>query len=202
MNPALVTFGSLAAVAAVVGMIWMGTYNGLQKKDEAVTGAERSIASCYQKRADVLPNLESVVAKYATHEKDTLTDITNARASVGKLQIGGVGGATVEQVKEMGAAIASQSSALSKLLAVSEAYPNLKADQNFLQLQKDLKGIEQQCALLRERYIKAVQTFNVSVRTFPSNLIAGNHGIVVKEQIKFDDEKNNKVSPRMFAPKK
>lgn len=190
---------AIGAPLAIVAMVWGGTYNGLQRKDEGVKGAERTVASCYQKRADLLTNLESTVKEAAGNERGILKEVTEARASAGKLAL--PAGATAEQIREMGAAIAAQSTGLSRLLAVAEAYPDIKSNKNFLQLQKDLKDTEQQCAIVRNRYIDSIKVYNTSVRTFPANIIAGYHGITVKEQIKFEDEASNAKSPRMFQKK-
>lgn len=184
----------------VVGMVYWGTYNGFQKKDEGVTAAEREIASCYQKRADAITNMAATVERFATQERTVFSEVTAARASVGRIQL--PDGATAAQVQELSAAIQQQGSALTRLLAVSEAYPALKSDQNFLKLQGDLKQVENQCNVLRNRYIRTVQAYNVSIRSFPSNIVANIHGYSAKEQIKFDNEEQNRQSPRVFQDKK
>lgn len=179
-----------------LGLMYVGTYNGFQRRDEGVSAAEREIASCYQKRADAITNLAATVERFASHERGVFNDVTQARASVGRIQL--PDGATAAQIQEMSAAIQQQGSALTRLLAVSEAYPQLKSDQNFLQMQKDLKQVENQCNVLRNRYIRTVQAYNTSIRSFPSNIVANFHGYSTKEQIKFDNEEQNRQSPRVF----
>lgn len=193
-------FGTIMAVllgiVAMFSVTWMSTYNGFQRKDQSVQAAERKIASCYQKRADLIGNLEATVSQYATHEKSTLTEITQSRAGAGQVKL--PENATPEQLKEFAEAQKANTSALSRLLAISENYPNLKANVNFLSLQKDLKQVENQCNILRNKYIEEIKLYNTSIHTFPSNIIAGVHGMSKKEQLKFDDEKENKKSPRVF----
>jgi len=199
MNTSSIIGIGLLATTALVGMVYMGTYNGFQKKDEGVKASERTIASCYQKRADLITNLASTVERYAGHENSTFTEVTKMRAGVGSVKL--PENATPEQMKEWSEAQKVNSGALSRLLAVSENYPNLKADKIFLDLTKNLRDVEQQCALLRQRYISSVAAYNSSVRTFPSNIVANIHDIKAKEQLQFDDEAQNKRSPRVFEKK-
>jgi LemA protein len=182
---------------AVVALTYKNTFNGLQRLDEAATGKEREIASCYQKRADMLPNLEAVVAKYASHEKDVFTQTAAARASAGKVVL--PENATEEQVKAFSETLKTSGSAFTRLLATAENYPNLKADTSFLLLQKNLKDVEQQCAFTRKNYIEAVRLYNTSVRSFPGNFISGLHSMKTRTQITFDDEKANTKTPKLFT---
>ncbi len=162
----LMLFASLALSLSGCG------YNTLQAQDEAVGAAWSEVLNQYQRRADLIPNLVNVVKGYAAHEKDVLTSVTNARASVGSIK------ADASLLNDPGAfqkfqqAQGEMSSALSRLLVVAENYPQLKADQNFRDLQAQLEGTENRITVARKRYIETVQTYNTTVRSFPSNLTA------------------------------
>jgi LemA protein len=172
-------------------------YNAIQINDEAVNGAWSEVLNQYKRRADLVPNLVSIVQGYAAHEKDVLTRVTEARASVGSIQ------ATPELVNDEVAfakyqqAQASLSSALARLLVVSENYPQLKADANFRDLQAQVEGTENRIAVARNRYIKAVQEYNVSVRTFPNNLTAMAMGYKTKANFTVEDEKAISSAPKI-----
>ena len=145
-------------------------YNSIQKNEEAVFAAWGDVEATYQRRADLIPNLVETVKAYAAHEKDTFTEVTNARAKVGQMNIsaGKLGdAATMQQFQQAQGAL---SGALSRLLVVAERYPDLKANQNFLDLQNQLEGSENRINVARQRYNDAVQIFNTSIRTFPGNL--------------------------------
>lgn len=145
-------------------------YNSMQKNEEAVFAAWADVEATYQRRADLIPNLVETVKGYASHEKETLTEITNARAKVGQVQLSAdqLGdAATMQQFQQ---AQGQLSGALSRLLVVAERYPDLKASQNFRDLQHQLEGTENRINVARQRYNKAVQTFNTSIRTFPNSL--------------------------------
>ncbi|MCK4691620.1 MAG: LemA family protein [Desulfuromonadales bacterium] len=145
-------------------------YNTIQKNEEAVFSAWADVEATYQRRADLIPNLVETVKAYAAHEKETLTEVTNARAKVGQMNISAdkLGDAAVLQ--QFQKAQGELSGALSRLLVVAERYPDLKASQNFRDLQHQLEGTENRINVARQRYNKAVQTFNSSIRTFPNNL--------------------------------
>lgn len=186
---------SALALTAVLGLTYMSTFNGFQKKDQSVVASERKIASCYQKRADLLTNLEATVSQYASHEKDTTIGYANAR-NQGQAKL--PDNATPEQIT---AFVNAQSGVMARINSVAEAVPNLKANVNFLSLQKQLKDTENQCNILRTRYIDEVKSYNASLKMFPSNIVANIHGLTAKDQIKFDDEKSNQHSPRLFQKK-
>lgn len=190
---------AIMGLMALVGFMYWGTFNSFQKKDEGVLGAERKIASCYQKRYDTFTNMEATVKQAAGNEKGILEEVTKARGSVGQIKI--PENATPEQIRAFAEQQSAVGGALTRLLAVAEAYPTIQSNQNFVQLQKDLKEIEQQCNVLRNKYIQTVQSYNASVRSFPSNIVAGIHGYTKKEQLKFDDEARNKASPQLFKAK-
>ncbi|MBL8441370.1 MAG: LemA family protein, partial [Betaproteobacteria bacterium] len=155
-------------------------YNAMQAQDEQIKAGWAEVLNQYQRRADLVPNLVNVVKGYAAHEKDVLTQVTEARAQVGALK------ASPELLSDPAAfakfqqAQAQMSSALSRLLVVSENYPNLKADGAFRDLQAQLEGTENRITVARNRYIKAVQEYNTTVRSFPSNLTAMAFGYQTK----------------------
>ncbi|MBZ0093340.1 MAG: LemA family protein [Sulfuricellaceae bacterium] len=172
-------------------------YNTLQSTDEQIKASWAEVLNQYQRRADLVPNLVNVVKGYAAHEKDVFTQVTEARARVGAIQ------ATPELINDeqafakFQAAQARMSSALSRLLAVSERYPQLKADGVFRDLQAQLEGTENRIAVARNRYIKAVQEYNVTVRSFPSNLTAMMFGFKVKPSFTVEDEKAIAAPPKV-----
>ncbi len=147
-------------------------YNTLQAQDEAIKAGWAEVLNQYQRRADLVPNLVNTVKGYAKHEREVLTQVTEARARVGRIQ------ATPELINDPAAfaqfqaAQSEMTSALSRLLLVVENYPNLKADATFRDLQAQLEGTENRITVARNRYIQAVQEYNTTVRSFPSNLTA------------------------------
>ncbi|NTV14896.1 MAG: LemA family protein [Desulfobulbaceae bacterium] len=145
-------------------------YNTIQQYDEAVIAAWGDVEASYQRRADLIPNLVEVVKGYAAHEKETLTAVTEARAQVGKVQIGKDVISNPQAMAQFQQAQGSLSSALSKLMVVVEKYPDLKANQNFTDLQNQLEGTENRINVARVRFNEAVRVFNTSIRTFPNNL--------------------------------
>jgi LemA protein len=144
-------------------------YNTIQEKDEAVKAAWSQVLNVYKRRADLVPNLVATVKGYASHEQQVLTQVTEARAKVGSIN---VSADNAQSVQAFQAAQGELQGAIGRLLVVSENYPQLKADQNFLQLQEQLEGTENRITVERQRYIEAVQSYNTYVRKFPLNLIA------------------------------
>lgn len=187
----------LAVLALVVSLLSGCGYNTFQTGDEAVKAAWSEVLNQYQRRADLVPNLVNTVKGYASHEKDVLTQVTQARAQVGSIQ------ATPELINNPEAfakfqqAQAGLSSALSRLLVVSENYPQLKADASFRDLQAQLEGTENRITVARNRYIKAVEGYNVSVRTFPNNLTAMVFGYQVKPNFTVENEKAISAAPKV-----
>lgn len=180
----------LIAVLLLVTTLLSGCgYNQVQTNDEAVNAAWSEVLNQYKRRADLIPNLVSIVQGYAAHEKEVLTKVTEARASVAGMK------ATPELINDPAAfakfqaAQAELGGALSRLLVVAENYPQLKADANFRELQAQVEGTENRIAVARNRYIKAVQEYNISVRTFPNNLTAMVMGWKPKANFTVDDEK-------------
>ena len=145
-------------------------YNTIQRNEEAVIAAWGDVEATYQRRADLIPNLVETVKAYAAHEKETLTEITNARAKVGQVKLSADKLGDPAMLQQFQQAQGELSGALSRLLVVAERYPDLKASQNFRDLQHQLEGTENRINVARQRYNAAVQTFNSSIRTFPNNL--------------------------------
>src|SRR6201989_1202872 len=180
-------FTALAALA-MLSLTNCG-YNAIQTNDEQVKSAWSEVLNQYQRRSDLVPNLVNSVKGFAQQEKDVLLGVTNARAKVGSIQ------ATPELVNDPGAfqkfqaAQGELTSALSRLMVVAEAYPQLKSDANFRDLQAQLEGTENRIAVARQRYIKAVQDYNVTVRSFPTNLTAMMFGHKEKPQFTVENER-------------
>jgi LemA protein len=147
-------------------------YNDLQGLDENVKAAWSEVQNQYQRRADLIPNLVSVVKGYAAHERETLEAVTEARAKVGSVQVTPQTLSNPQSFKQFEDAQAGLSSALSRLMVVVEKYPDLKANQNFLDLQSQLEGTENRITVARKRYIDSVNEYNKMVRFFPTNLTA------------------------------
>src|SRR3954463_4743281 len=164
----------LVVIAFVVGLWLLGAYNRLVGLDQEVNKKWGDVQTVYQRRADLIPNLVNTVSGAANFEKSTLTEVTNARASVGRVQLDPNKAPTdAAQLEQFQAAQRQLSNALSRLLVVVERYPELKANQNFLGLQAQLEGTENRISVERGNFNTAVQNYNVAVRSFPTNLIAG-----------------------------
>lgn len=185
----------------ILGLFLLSTlsgcgYNTMQANEEAVIAAWGNVESSYQRRNDLIPNLVEVVKGYAKHEADTLKAVTEARAKVGSMQL------SKEVINDPAALTRFQqnqgelSSALSRLMVVAEKYPDLKANQNFLDLQKQLEGTENRINVARERYNKAVQTFNTSIRTFP-NSMTNSLLLHLKRKEPFKAEEGAKAAPKV-----
>jgi len=163
-------------------------YNTIQTQDEAVKAAWSDVVNQYQRRADLIPNLVATVKGYAAHEQSVLVGVTEARARATSIQLTPEMLDDPEAVAKFQAAQGELTGALKSLLMVTENYPNLKADQNFRDLQAQLEGTENRIAVARNRYIEAVQTFNGTVRRFPVNLTAMMFGYKVKPNFTVEDE--------------
>lgn len=172
-------------------------YNTIQQQDEAVKAAWSEVINQYQRRADLVPNLVNVVKGYAAHEKDVLTRVTEARAKVG--QIHATPGLLNDEAafRKFQAAQEEMTSALSRLIAVSENYPQLKADGLFRDLQAQLEGTENRITVARNRYIKAVEAYNVTIRSFPSNITAKIFGFTTKPNFTVENEKDIATPPKV-----
>src|SRR5215813_1761300 len=164
----------LLFVAVAVALAIGGSYNRLVRLQQAVDQSWAQVQNVYQRRADLIPNLVNTVSGAANFEKSTLVEVTNARASVGRVQLDPNKAPTdAAQLEQFQAAQGQLSNALSRLLLVSERYPELKANQNFLSLQAQLEGTENRISVERGNFNQMVQNYNVAVRSFPINLIAG-----------------------------
>ncbi len=170
-------------------------YNTFQSLDEETKASWAEVLNQYQRRADLVPNLVSTVKGYAAQEQLVLTEVTNARARVGSIQITPELINDPEAFAKFQAAQGQLTSALSRLLVVSESYPNLKADQGFRDLQAQLEGTENRITVARNRYIETVKNYNVAVRSFPQNLTAMMFGYKTKASFTVDDEKAISTPP-------
>ncbi len=183
----------LAVLTALTGC----GYNTLQVTDEQTKSAWSEVLNQYQRRADLVPNLVSTVKGYAEHEKEVLENVTNARAKVSSISV------TPELVEDEAAFAKFQAaqgelrSALGRLIAVAENYPLLQANQNFRDLQAQLEGTENRITVARKRYIDAVQNYNITVRSFPSNLTAKLFGYKTKANFTVENEQALAVPPKV-----
>ncbi len=186
----------LLPIALVLGLSGCG-YNQFQNLDEASKASWSEVLNQYQRRADLVPNLVSTVQGYAKHEEKVFKEVADARAKVGSIQ------ATPELVNDPAAfakfqaAQGEMTSALSRLLAVSENYPQLKADQGFRDLQAQLEGTENRVTVARNRYIATIKDYNVAVRTFPNNLTAMMFGYKTKPSFTVENEKAISSAPKV-----
>jgi LemA protein len=167
-------------------------YNQIQQKDEAVKAGWSEVLNQYKRRADLIPNLVSTVKGYAAHEAQVLTAVTEARAKVGQINVNAGDAASLAQYQ---AAQGELSQALGRLMAVSEAYPDLKADASFLNLQTQLEGTENRIAVARGRYITLVQNYNTYIRSFPQNVVAMVFGYKPKPNFTVENEAQIQNAP-------
>lgn len=189
---------SLATLIVLLSSLLSGCgYNALQTTDEQINASWSEVLNMYQRRADLVPNLVSVVKGYAAHEQQVLTQVTEARARVGSIQ------ATPELINDPQAfarfqqAQGEMTSALSRLLAVAENYPQLKTDALFRDLTAQLEGTENRIAVARGRYIKSVQEYNLIVRRFPTNLTAMLFGYKTRPNFSVENERAIATPPRV-----
>ncbi len=197
----MTTYGFARWTRLLLAMSFMASllsgcgYNQFQTTDEATKAAWSEVVNQYQRRADLIPNLVNTVKGYATHEKDTLEAVTRARAAATSMQV------TPEVLNDPAAFEKFQkvqgelSSALSRLMVVTENYPNLKADAGFRDLQSQLEGTENRITVARNRYITSVQEYNVLTRSFPNNLTAMVFGYKVKPSFTVENEKAISTAP-------
>ena len=187
-------FAGLLAVLATLALAGCG-YNDLQRQDEGIKAAWSEVLNQYQRRADLVPNLVNTVKGYATHEEEVFTKVTEARANVGKVTINADQLDDAVALQKFQAAQGELSSALSRLMAVSENYPQLKADGLFQNLQAQLEGTENRITVARNRYIQTVQDYNTFVRSFPQNLTAMIFGYNTKANFTVENEKQISTAP-------
>jgi LemA protein len=182
----------IALLILIAAMLSGCGYNQIQQKDEAVTAAWSQVLNVYKRRADLVPNLVATVKGYASHEERVFTEVTQARSKVGSINVNADDPASLAQFQQ---AQGELQSAIGRLLVVSENYPQLKADQNFLQLQAQLEGTENRITVERQRYIQAVQDFNTYIRQFPTNLTAKVFGYKPKPNFSVEDEQQIQQPP-------
>lgn len=172
-------------------------YNTFQSLDEEAKASWAEVLNQYQRRADLVPNLVATVKGYAAHEQEVLTDVANARSKVGSMQVTPELLNDPEAFAKFQAAQGQLTSALSRLMAVAENYPNLKADQGFRDLQAQLEGTENRVTVARNRYITTIKDYNVAVRSFPNNLTAMMFGYKTKPSFTVEDEKAISAPPKV-----
>ncbi len=188
-------FVRLLVSSLLVVMLSGCGYNAMQRQDEAVKAAWSEVLNQYQRRADLVPNLVNTVKGYAQHEEKVFVEVTNARAKVGSIQVNADTINDPQKLQQFQAAQGELGSALSRLMVVSENYPQLKADGLFQNLQAQLEGTENRVTVARNRYVQAVQQYNSMIRTFPNNLTAKMFGYKVKPNFSVDNEKAISTAP-------
>jgi LemA protein len=198
-TPSLFTrLAGMLLMAVLAGSLLSGCgYNQFQSKDEATKAAWGEVVNQYQRRADLIPNLVNTVKGYATHERETLEAVTRARAAATSFQITPEVLNNPEAFQKFQQVQGELSSALSRLMAVSENYPNLKADTQFRDLQSQLEGTENRITVARQRYIVAVQDYNVLARSFPTNLTAKMFGYQPKPSFTVENERSISTAPKV-----
>ncbi len=190
------TLRALVLLLLVLGLSGCG-YNRIQQQDEAVKAQWSEVLNQYQRRADLVPNLVNTVKGYAQHEEKVFVEVTEARAKVGSIQVGADTVNDPQKLKQFQQAQGQLSGALSRLMVVSERYPDLKANGLFQNLQAQLEGTENRVTVARNRYVKSVQDYNILIRSFPSNLTAKMFGYKVKPNFSVDNEKAISTAPRV-----
>ena len=180
----------------VAGLSGCG-YNAIQRQDEAVKASWSEVLNQYQRRADLVPNLVNTVKGYAQHEEKVFTGVTEARAKVGSIQVDANTVNDPQKLAQFQAAQGQLGSALSRLMVVSENYPQLKADGLFQNLQAQLEGTENRVTVARNRYVQSVQEYNSMIRTFPNNLTAKMFGYKVKPNFSVENEQAISTAPKV-----
>jgi LemA protein len=170
-------------------------YNRIQKLDEETKSSWSQVLNQYQRRADLIPNLVNTVKGYASHEKEVLTSVIEARAKATSIQVSADKALSQEELQKFEAAQQELTGALSRLLVIAENYPQLKADQSFRDLQTQLEGTENRITVARDRYIRSIQDYNVHVRSFPTNLTAKVFGYGTKANFTVQNEKEIATPP-------
>jgi LemA protein len=188
MKKILIVLAIIIGLLVLIGLAIAGKYNSLVKQEEAVKTAWAQVENVYQRRLDLIPNLVETVKGYAKHEKDVFIDVTTARAGVGQMKIDAGLVNDPAALRSFQKAQAGLGGALSRLLAVAENYPALKANENFLALQSQLEGTENRITVERKRYNDIAQTYNTSIRQFPANFIAGMFGFKSKAYFESEPE--------------
>jgi LemA protein len=197
MNRGLIVLGGLVVIVLIVVMSLAGTYNRLVTLDQAVQSQWAQVESVYQRRADLIPNLVATVKGAANFEKSTYVAVAQARSKVGQLSLGSGVPNDPAAFAKFSAAQDGLSSALSRLLVTVERYPDLKATQNFADLQAQLEGTENRIAVERMRFNNAAQTFNTTRDSFPTVLVAGFFGARFNEKAYFKSQEGAQTAPQV-----
>lgn len=189
------------ALVLLAGLLSGCGYNTIQQQDEEVKAQWSEVLNQYQRRADLVPNLVATVKGFAAQEERVLTEVTDARSRVGQMNINAEQAADPDTLKKFQAAQGELSGALSRLLVVSENYPELKSNENFRDLQVQLEGTENRVTVARNRYIQSVQAYNTHIRKFPVNLTAMLFGYETKANFSVENEAAISKAPTVeFAP--
>ncbi len=189
-----IIFGGVMVIVLLAVMIVWSTYSGIISKDERVAESWGNVEATYQRRADLIPGLVKMVKSYAKHEKDTFQAVTEARASIGKIEISANDLSDPAMIGKFQAMQGQLSGVLSRLLAVAEAYPDLKANQQYLKLQDQLEGTENRINVARQRYNKSVRAFNISIRTPLGSLVNGMF-LHLEKKVPFKAQVGAEVAP-------
>ncbi len=188
----IVSPARLVLLIVLAAMLSGCGYNQIQQKDEAVKAGWAEVINQYKRRADLIPNLVNTVKGYAAQEQQVLIGVTEARAKVSQINVNANDAASLQQFQQ---AQGELSSALSRLLVVTENYPNLKSDQSFRDLQAQLEGTENRITVARGRYIQLVQDYNTYIRSFPQNLVAKMFGYATKPNFTVENEQQIQQPP-------
>ena len=197
MKTGTIILGVIAALIVILGVSSAGKYNKLVTLDQAVSAEWAQVQNVYQRRADLVPNLVETVKGAANFEKDTMTAVTDARAKVGSVTISKDALTDPAAFAKFQQAQDQLSGALSHLLAVAEAYPDLKATQNFRDLQAQLEGTENRISVERGRFNDAAREFNTTRDSFPTNIFAGFFGSKFNEKVYFAAQAGSDVAPKV-----
>jgi len=187
---------STIALLSIVGVLVLGVFwfvssgNSLIAMEEGVNSSWSQVENVYQRRSDLIPNLVNTVKGYAKHEAEVLEQVTQARASVGQIRVN-----SPSDLQKFDQAQGQLSNALSRLMVVAEKYPELKANQNFLELQSQLEGTENRITVERQRFNTAAQAFNTAIRQFPGSIVAGSKGM--KARTYFEAKKGSENAPEV-----
>ncbi|MGI6815440.1 LemA family protein [Bacteroides sp. KG123] len=184
----------IIAVVAILAIWGISSYNGLVTMEEDVNGQWSNVETQYQRRADLIPNLVSTVKGYASHEKETLEGVIQARSAATQIKVD-VNDLTEEKLAEFQKAQGAVTSALGKLLAITENYPDLKANQNFLELQAQLEGTENRINVARTNFNNTAKEFNTAIRRFPKSILAGLFGF--KKRAYFEAAEGAEQAPKV-----
>jgi LemA protein len=190
MKPSIIAILSVIGILLLGGLWYVSTGNSLIALNEKVSSSWAQVENVYQRRADLIPNLVNTVKGYAKHEAEVLESVTQARASVGQIKVN-----SPDDLKKFEAAQGQLSSALSRLMVVAEKYPELKANQNFLELQSQLEGTENRITIERQRFNEVAREFNTAIKQFPGSIVAGNKGF--KDRAYFEAKKGSENAPEV-----